>query len=92
MATQYNDEYKKVIGNGMAYYTEADWSDTIEYYCIPQQPGDLITASTWKVNKIITVTATGKFKAGKCSLRAGGSPDYKYSAADLNTVKAHSYS
>jgi len=77
--------------NALAYYSELDWANTIEYFLTPRNPSDLITDATWKIMKIITVTATWAFEAGKSVTRAGGSPDFTFTATDLATVKAYTY-
>lgn len=77
--------------NALCFYSEVSWANTISYYCSPRNPEALITESVWNVLKVITVTATGNLAAGKSVIFAGGSPDYRYPATDLNTVKALTY-
>lgn len=78
-------------GNWLAYYSEVDWLNTIEYFCTPRQPNVLITEEAWKIMKVTTVTATGNFVAGKSVVRAGWTPDFSFAATDLATVKAYTY-
>jgi len=89
---QYSLRDLDLYGNWLAYYSETDWLTTIEYFCTPNQPWLAITETGWKVMKFITVTATGKMNPWKCVLRAGWSPDFSFTATDLNTVKAYSFS
>jgi len=91
-STNYTSELSNLYGTALAYYSETSWVNTIEYFCTPKQPWLSITDSWWKCMKLITVTATEKLADGKCITRAWGSPDYSWTATDLATVKAYSYS
>lgn len=80
------------IGNSLAYYTETSGANTIEYFCTPWQPWDALSASSWKIMRMTTVTATGNLIPGKCIMFAGGTPSFSYAATDLATVKWYTYS
>jgi len=90
--TNFTIDKLELYGNGMAYYVETSWANTIEYFCSPGQPGLWITEKWWKIMKLITVTATGNLAAGKCITWAGWSPEFAYLATDLSVVKAYSFS
>jgi hypothetical protein len=43
MATNYPIDQTVMLGNALAYFTEVDGVNTIEYFGTPRQPGLLIT-------------------------------------------------
>jgi hypothetical protein len=90
--SNYTAQLLSLYGNSLAYYSEVSGLNTIEYFCFPVQPYIAIADTGRKVMRMTTVTIGWALIPWKCIMRAGGTPDHRYTATDLNTVKAYAYS
>ena len=80
------------IGNSLVYYSDTSGATKMEYFGISSVPSAAITDKVRKVMRIEKDKTTDEFVQGKAIMFAGGNPETIYTATDLGTVKAYSYS